>query len=154
MAFTSHLIAKQMAGERKDIIDMKCLKSENGEVLKEPNAVNGRWKHYMEKLLNVENDWDGILEADIVEGPCELISEREVEEAIRNMKVGKAAGPSEIVEMLKAAGNKGVKIMTTTTTTNKHFEAIFPTLVGVSLLLPMTEPSISLHPLHHFSPNL
>ena len=30
-----------------------------------------------------------------------------------NMKVGKAAGPSEIVvEMLKAAGNKGVKIMT------------------------------------------
>ena len=49
----------------------------------------------------------------IVEGPCELISEREVEEAIRNMKVGKAAGPSEIVvEMLKAAGNKGVKIMT------------------------------------------
>ena len=37
---------------------------------------------------------------------------------------------------------------------NKHFEVIFPTLVGVSLLLPMTEPSISLHPLHHFSPNL
>ena len=29
------------------------------------------------------------------------------------MKVGKAAGPSEtVVEMLKAAGNKGVKIMT------------------------------------------
>ena len=63
----------------------------------------------MEKLLNVENDWDIILEADIVEGPCELISEREVEEAIRNMKVGKAAGPSEIVvEMLKAAGNKDI----------------------------------------------
>ena len=67
----------------------------------------------MEKLLNVENDWDRILEADIVEGPCELISEREVEEAIRSMKVGKAAGPSEIlVEMLKAAVNKCVKIMT------------------------------------------
>ena len=30
----------------------------------------------------------------------------------------------------------------------------FPTLVGVSLLLLMTEPSISLHPLHHLSPNL
>ena len=102
-----------MAGERKDIIDMKYLKSENGEVLTEPHAANGRWRHYMEKLLNVENDWDRILEADIVEGPCELISEREVEEAIRSMKVEKAAGPSEIVvEMLKAAGSKGVKIMT------------------------------------------
>ena len=97
-------IAKQMADERKDIIDMKCLKSENGEVLTEPHAVNGRWRHYMDKLLNVENDWDRILAADI---------EREVEGAVRNMKVGKAAGPSEIVvEMLKADGNKGVKIMT------------------------------------------
>ena len=58
----------------------------------------------MEKLLNVENDWDRILEANIVEGPCELISEREVEEAVRSMKVGKAAGPSEIVmEMLKGS---------------------------------------------------
>ena len=37
---------------------------------------------------------------------------------------------------------------------NKHFEAIFATLVGISLLLPMTKPSISLHPLHHLSPNL
>ena len=102
-----------MAGERKDIIDIKCLKSENGEVLTEPHAVNGRWRHYIEKLLNVENDWDRILEADIIEGPCELISEREIEEAVRNIKVGKAAGPSEIVvEMLKATGNKGVKIMT------------------------------------------
>ena len=45
-----------MAGERKDIIDMKCLKSENGEVLTGPHAVNGRWRHYMEKLLNAEND--------------------------------------------------------------------------------------------------
>ena len=67
----------------------------------------------MEKLLNADNDWDRILEADIVEGPYELIGEREVEEAIRNMKVGKAAGPSEIVvEMLETAGSKGVKIMT------------------------------------------
>ena len=26
-------IAKQMAGERKDIVDMKCLKNEKGEIL-------------------------------------------------------------------------------------------------------------------------
>ena len=53
-----------------------------------------------------------MLEGDRVEGPCELISEREVEEAIRDMKAGKAGGPSEVVgEMLKAAGRKGVRMM-------------------------------------------
>ena len=79
----------------------------------------------MEKLLNAENDWDRILEAGIVEGPCELISEREVEEAI-SMKVGKAAGPSEIVvEMLKAAGSKGVKIMTKICTSTRQKIRIF-----------------------------
>ena len=42
----------------------------------------------------------------------ELISEREVEEAIRDMKAGKAGEPSEVLgEMLKAAGRKGVRIM-------------------------------------------
>ena len=105
-------IAKQMAGEKKDIVDMKCLKNEKGEILIEADAVNERWKKYMERLLNVENDWNGVLEGDRVEGPCELISEREVEEAIRDMKAGKAGGPSEVVgEMLKAAGRKGVRMM-------------------------------------------
>ena len=66
----------------------------------------------MERLLNIENDWDGVLEGDKVEGPCELINEKEVEEAIKAMKAGKA-GPSEVVgEMLKAAGKKGIKRLT------------------------------------------
>ena len=48
----------------------------------------------MHKLLlrNIDNDWDGVLEADVMEGPCELISEVEVKEAIKNIKVGKAGG--------------------------------------------------------------
>ena len=67
----------------------------------------------MERLLNIENDWDGVLEGDKVEGPCELINEKEVEEAIKVMKAGKAGGPSEVVgEMLKAAGKKGIKRLT------------------------------------------
>ena len=49
-------IAKQMAGERKDIVDMKCLKNESGEVLAEADAVKERWREYMERLLNIEND--------------------------------------------------------------------------------------------------
>ena len=79
-------IAKQMAGERIDIVDMKCLKNESGEVLAEADVVKERWREYMERLLNIENDWDGVLEGDKVEGPYELINEKEVEEAIKVMK--------------------------------------------------------------------
>ena len=102
-----------MADERKDKVDMKCLKNESGEVLVEADAVKERWREYMERLLNIENDWDGVLEGEKVEGPCALINEKEVEEAIKVMKAGKAGGPSEVVgEMLKAAGKKGIKRLT------------------------------------------
>ena len=35
----------------------------------------------MECLLNVENDWDGIVECGVVEGPSEYTMETEVEKA-------------------------------------------------------------------------
>ena len=62
----------------------------------------------MERLLNIENDWDEVVEGDKVKGPCELINEKEVEEAIKVIK-----GPSEVMgEMLKATGKKGIKMLT------------------------------------------
>ena len=77
----------------------------------EPEKVKERWKGYMEGLLNVENDWDGIVDGEKVEGPQERITEHEVENAIRQMKSGKAGGPTNVVgEMICAAGKKGVKI--------------------------------------------
>ena len=85
-----------MAGERKDIVDMKCLKNESGEVLIEADAVKESWREYMERLLYIENDWDGVLEGDKVEGPCKLINEKEVEEAIMVMKARKTGGSSVV----------------------------------------------------------
>ena len=62
----------------------------------------------MEKLLNVENDWDGEVECPEVLGPHCLISEEEVAAAIKGLKIGKAAGPTGVVsEMMKAAGGFG-----------------------------------------------
>ncbi len=75
--------------------------------------IKSRWKEYMEKLLNVENEWDGDVVADIVEGPPDRISEMEVREAINESKTGKARGLTEVVvEMIRAAGEQGVKWMT------------------------------------------
>ena len=42
----------------------------------------------MEKLLNVENDWDGEVDCPEVMGPCWLISEegRAADQRIKNLK--------------------------------------------------------------------
>ena len=67
----------------------------------------------MEKLLNVENDWDGEVDCPEVMGPHCLISEEDVAAAIKGLKIGKAAGPTGVVsEMVKTAGGFGSRWMT------------------------------------------
>ena len=75
--------------------------------------IKKRWKEYIEQLLNVESDWDGIVECGIVEGPRELITEMKVEKRIGQMKSRKAGGLTELVgEIIRAASMVGVKKMT------------------------------------------
>ena len=67
----------------------------------------------MEKLLNVENDWDKEVECDSVQGPCCRITEEEVVTALKQMKFGKAAGPTGVVaEMMSAGGQLSTKWLT------------------------------------------
>ena len=52
------------------------------------------------------------MEADLVEGPVERVSQEEVVKGMGEMKVGKAAGPSEVsVEMIAASGEIGIGVM-------------------------------------------
>ena len=92
-------IAKQMDREGRDVISVCCMKN--------------IWRKYMEKLLNVENDWDGEVDCpEVIEPHC-LISEEEVAAAIKGLKIRKAAGPTGVVsEMMKAAGGFGSRWMT------------------------------------------
>ena len=65
----------------------------------------------MEKM-NEENEWDHMVETDLVEGPVEKVARNEIVEAIQSIKSGKATGPSEVsVEMMVASGEIGVKVM-------------------------------------------
>ena len=67
----------------------------------------------MEKLLNVENNWDGDVDCSEVMGPCCLNSEEEVAAPIKGFKFGKAAGPTGVVsEMMKASDGFGTRWMT------------------------------------------
>ena len=54
------------------------------------------WKEHMEKIMNEENEWDSMVETDLVEGPVEKVVRNEIVEAIQSIKSGKATGPSEV----------------------------------------------------------
>jgi hypothetical protein len=94
-------MAKLKAREKQEVIGAPCILNEQGTLITEVKERVEVWKSYCEKLMNVENEWDGDVQAECVEGPYEKVTEKEVIDAIRKMKKGKAAGPSEVCcEML------------------------------------------------------
>ena len=70
------------------------------------------WKEHMEKIMNEENEWDHMVETDVVEGPVEKVACNEIVRAMQKMKSGKAAEQSEVsVKMMVASGEIGVKVI-------------------------------------------
>ena len=76
-------IANQMAREGRDVISVCCMKNDAGNGVSDADGMKNIWRKYMEKLLNVENDWD----CPEVMGPHCLISEEEVAAAIKGLKI-------------------------------------------------------------------
>src|SRR6266516_3138462 len=110
-------VAKQMVGLNKDITASGCVKGVDGRTIVEEGGIMQRWKEYYDQLLNEEFDWikDSSGEMNKVVTPVDerVISVAEVRLAISKAKSGKAAGPSGVaVDMLKAAGEAGVKWVT------------------------------------------
>ena len=130
-------IARQMAREGSDVISVCCMKNDAGNVVYDADGMKNTWRKYMEKLLNVENDWDGEVDCPEVMGPHCLISEEEVAPAIKGLKIGKAAGPTGVVsEMMKAAGGLGSRWMTNLIT-NIVKEGCIPDDWRKSILVPV-----------------
>ena len=63
-----------MAREGRDVIGVCCMKNDVGNVVFDADGMKNIWRKYMEKLLNVENDWDGEVDCPEVMGPWCLIS--------------------------------------------------------------------------------
>ena len=76
-------------------------------------AVLKRWKKYFEKPMNEENNREPRTEeAEVVNEEVNCVS-REVKNALRRMKKGKAAGSDELpVEVWKCMGKMGIEFLT------------------------------------------
>ena len=59
------------------------MKYDVGNVVSDAHCINNIWRKYMEKLIHIENDWDGELDCPEVMGLCYLISEEDVAAAIK-----------------------------------------------------------------------
>ena len=47
-----------MAREGRDVISVCSMKNDAGDVVSDADGMMNIWRKYMEKLLNVVNDWD------------------------------------------------------------------------------------------------
>ena len=105
-------LVKFMRKEIRDIESRGCMKDKDGRLVVSEKDCGKLWKKHKKKIMNVENEWDQMVEADMVEGPVEEVTDKEVMEAMNKMKLGKAAGPSEVnMGMIIASGKFGVGVI-------------------------------------------
>ena len=48
-----------MDREGRDVMSVGCMKNDVRNVVSDADGMKNIWRKYMEKLLHVENDWDG-----------------------------------------------------------------------------------------------
>ena len=90
-------LARQRDRAGKDVQHVRVIKDENGNVMVNSEAVLKRWKEYFEKLINEENNRDPRTEeTEVVNAEVNCVSGKEVKNALRKMKKGKAVGPDEL----------------------------------------------------------
>ncbi|GFR59887.1 RNA-directed DNA polymerase from mobile element jockey-like [Elysia marginata] len=109
---TIYRIAKQRAEAKRDIKEIKVIKDQQGEELTDGEKIKERWREYYTTLLNKEHQKDELEDIPPVEGPIEELTRKEIIDAIKAMKKGKAAGCSAVsADMIKVLEESGVDIM-------------------------------------------
>ena len=86
-------LVKFMRKDGKDMNGGGCMKDKYGRLVVSEKDRAKLWKDHMEKIMNVENEWDQTAKADMVEGPVEEVTYEEVMEAMNKMKLEKQLAP-------------------------------------------------------------
>ena len=79
-------IARQMARECRHVISVCCMKNDAGNVVSDTDCMKNIWRKYMEKLLNVENDWDGEVDCPEVMGPVVSFQKKRLQQLLKDFK--------------------------------------------------------------------
>ena len=71
-------IAKKKAGEKRDVVGVRCLKDKSRAVKVSADDQKKIWKKHVEKLMNIENRWSDSIDASMVKGAVRRIEVEEV----------------------------------------------------------------------------
>jgi hypothetical protein len=113
-------IAKQSMKDNKDVVGNGCVRDRSGKlcmvgiegITKIANCVLDG-EHMTRVSVDEENEWDGVVDVDVVHGPIDRVTMKEVMTAIKAMKLGKATGVSEVAaEHIAASGMVGIEVIT------------------------------------------
>ena len=89
----------------------RCMQGNNGTQYLIENGRTKLWKACMSEIMNEDNEWDQIVDADAVEVPIERVMREEIMEAFTHLKIGMAPGPSEFyAEMILVGGDIGISV--------------------------------------------
>ncbi|XP_046405450.1 uncharacterized protein LOC124170635 [Ischnura elegans] len=96
----------------QDVGQVKCIKSDDHQILRDPPAIIRRWREHFSTICNTESPHPPIIVVDPIPGPVQHISEAEVAATIKKMKNGKTTGPDDIPsEVWKLLGRNGAVIL-------------------------------------------
>jgi hypothetical protein len=104
---------KQSMKDNKHVVGNGCVRDRSGKLCMGERERAEVWKEHMERVMNEENEWDGVVDVDVVHGPIDRVTMKEVMTAIKAMKLGKATGVSEVAaEHIEASGMVGIEVIT------------------------------------------
>ncbi|KAI5611034.1 hypothetical protein C0J50_11940, partial [Silurus asotus] len=107
-------LARQRDRAGKDVLQVRAVKDEDGNVLTSEETVLRRWREYFEQLMNEENERERrLVDVELVMQEEDRISKEEVRAAIKRIKSGKSVGPDDIpVEAWRCLGEMAVEFLT------------------------------------------
>ena len=98
--------------------NLRQIKNKRGIIQRGEKEIMERWREYFQELLNVENTVQIVEDTEMTISEHEQIQEdeidvEEVQEAVKTLKRGKAAGYDRITpEMMQSLGDRGMKVLT------------------------------------------
>ena len=90
------------------------VKSKDGELLTAPDMIKDRWVEHFSDLLNQPTDADltiadGIDQLPVIESMSRPIEEQELDQALRNTRLGKSPGPDGILPGILVNGGRRLR---------------------------------------------